>query len=317
MKIWKKFITTILTIGLLASLFVGNVFADTTDYTYTITFLAGVQGTFEENVNINVDNENAVITNEGNKITVTGLSANDIVTMGTQTAVKMDADSKYYVKGLRLSGRDNDTVEASVFRVQEDADYVIAYGIKGDMVAYTVEYQDTAGNALAESQTFYGNVGDKPVVAYLYIEGYMPQVYGFTKTLSDNEAENVFTFVYDEVPEGVVPGEETPGTEPGEGTPGEGTPGAPGEGTPGEGTPGAPGETEPGEETPGTPEEEESPLVDIDEEDPPLANTQLPDNNNADTPMIGRVSLVAASVVGLVGLGAIAYFLFKKKKTIV
>ena len=64
------------------------------------------------------------------------------------------------------------------------------------MVAYTVNYQDTSGKSLAESQTFYGNVGDKPVVAYRYVENYIPDALALTKTLSDNESENVFTFTY-------------------------------------------------------------------------------------------------------------------------
>ena len=107
------------------------------------------------------------------------------------------SDEKYYVKGIRLSGRDNsEALAAPAFRVNGDADYVVAYGIKGDMVAYTVNYEDEQGNKLAESQTFYGNVGDKPVVAYRYIENYVPQALALTKTLSDNEAENVFTFKY-------------------------------------------------------------------------------------------------------------------------
>lgn len=38
--------------------------------------------------------------------------------------------------------------------------------------------------------------GSKPVVAYRYIENYVPQALSLTKTLSDNEAENVFTFKY-------------------------------------------------------------------------------------------------------------------------
>ena len=75
-------------------------------------------------------------------------------------------------------------------------DYVVAYGIKGDMLAYTVNYQDANGKTLADSQTFYGNAGDKPVVAYKYIENYIPQALALTKTLSDNESENVFTFTY-------------------------------------------------------------------------------------------------------------------------
>ena len=87
---------------------------------------------------------------------------------------------------------------------------MVAYGIRGDMVAYTVNYQDADGNELAPSQQFYGNVGDKPVVAYRYIDGYVPQAAALTKTLSSNEAENVFTFVYEEGESGTVV--QTPGT---------------------------------------------------------------------------------------------------------
>ena len=106
-------------------------------------------------------------------------------------------DEKYYVKGIRLSGRDNaEALAAPAFNVDGDADYVVAYGIKGNQVAYTVQYQDEDGNTLAESQTFYGNVGDKPVVAYHYIENFVPQALALTKTLSENEADNVFTFTY-------------------------------------------------------------------------------------------------------------------------
>jgi len=108
------------------------------------------------------------------------------------------SDDKYYAKGIRKSGRDNNEVsmENLAFKVTEDADYTVAYGIKGDLVAYTVNYQDEDGNALAPSRTYYGNVGDKPVVAFLYVEGYQPQAYNLTKTLSNDESKNVFTFKY-------------------------------------------------------------------------------------------------------------------------
>ena len=46
------------------------------------------------------------------------------------------------------------------------------------------------------SEVFYGNVGDKPVIACKYIEGYEPQASGLTKTLKENAAENVLTFIY-------------------------------------------------------------------------------------------------------------------------
>ena len=85
-----------------------------------------------------------------------------------------------------------------------DADYVVAYGIRGDMVEYTVQYQDEDGNALADSRTSSGNVGDEAVVAYLYVEGYRPLNFNLSKVLSANSADNVFTFVYTQILEDEV-----------------------------------------------------------------------------------------------------------------
>ena len=75
------------------------------------------------------------------------------------------------------------------------------------MTSYTVNYVDENGNELAPSRTYYGNVGDKPVVAYLYMDGYMPQALTLTQTLSANQADNVFTFEYSPNPVEVIPGE--------------------------------------------------------------------------------------------------------------
>ena len=152
---------------------------DTTPYTYKVTLSAGNKGTI----------------NGQNKIEQTNIASGSTVTFNLNDI--QVTDDKYYVKGIRLSGRDNnETLAAPSFTVDKDADYVVAYGIKGNMVAYTVNYQDASGKSLAESQTFYGNIGDKPVVAYRYIENYIPDALALTKTLSDNESENVFTFTY-------------------------------------------------------------------------------------------------------------------------
>ena len=144
----------------------------------------------------------ASVSMEGQAIKVRGLKNGDIVSLNAALSGTMvlGEGSRYYVKGIRLSGRDNNTVDASAFRVEGDRDYVVAYGIRGDMVSYVVNYQDEAGNALAESQNYYGNVGDKPVVAFRYVEGYEPMAYNLTKTLVSNEAENVFTFIYRRIP---------------------------------------------------------------------------------------------------------------------
>ena len=171
------------------------------EYTYTVTFYPGNHGTFAGTGGVSVGGGNASdasVSMEGQAIKVRGLKNGDIVSLNAALSGTMvlEEGSRYYVKGIRLSGRDNNTVDASAFRVEGDRDYVVAYGIRGDMVSYVVNYQDEAGNALAESQNYYGNVGDKPVVAFRYVEGYEPMAYNLTKTLVSNEAENVFTFVY-------------------------------------------------------------------------------------------------------------------------
>lgn len=179
-----------------------SVFADD-EYTYTVTFYAGNQGTFADGAS---------------KIVMNNLKYGALVSFDVQRdgVVILNDSDKYYVKGLRKSGRDNsetDELEASRYSVtvKGDADYVVAYGIKGNQVAYTVNYQDMDGNELLASNTYYGNVGDKPVVAYQYVEGYTPQALALTKTLSENSAENVFTFRYTPIGTTVVtiPGETT------------------------------------------------------------------------------------------------------------
>lgn len=113
-----------------------------------------------------------------------------------QNQIKI-TDTKYYIKGIRESGKDNNTATQNPsFEVTGDRDYVVAYGLLNDAVAYTVNYQNLAGEALAPSETYYGNVGDKPVIAFMYFPNYQPQAYNLARTLSANAAENVFTFVY-------------------------------------------------------------------------------------------------------------------------
>ena len=64
------------------------------------------------------------------------------------------------------------------------------------MVSYTVNYHDESGKELLPSETFFGNVGDKPVVACKYVAGYAPKASGLTKTLKEDVSENVLTFIY-------------------------------------------------------------------------------------------------------------------------
>ena len=112
----------------------------------------------------------------------------------------------YYVKGLHLTGRDavenngQDSYTPS-FRVTEDVMLSVTYGVydKDKAVDFTVNYVDSSGKKLIDSKTLSGNIGDKPVLAYEYIDGYTPNVMNLTKTLTSNSKDNVFTFTYSPV----------------------------------------------------------------------------------------------------------------------
>lgn len=110
------------------------------------------------------------------------------------------SNDKYYVRGIRLSGRDNveEPLDRLTFPATQDAMYCVAYGVKGKLTTLQVRYVDTAGRELLPSVTLYGNVGDKPVVAYKYVDGYQPNANNITGTLK--ESNNVFTFTYSPIP---------------------------------------------------------------------------------------------------------------------
>ena len=272
------------------------------EYTYTVTLFAGNQGSFNGTGGVHVIGGSAQISG-GDAIRITGLRAGDVVVLdATAGMVDLKNGDKYYIKGVRESGRDNNTV---------------AYGIQGDMVSYTVNYQDGGGNELAPSRTYYGAVGDKPVIAYQYIEGYRPDAYNLTKTLGKNEADNVFTFTYTQssVQQPAAGGE---GTEGGTdtGTPATtatpGTTAGGGAGTAGAGTATAAGTVEtPTVENPdgGVPQA----TVDLDDEDTPKANIDASDSDTVRN--TSPVPIVLGIVVAVIALGALigTYVYFKKK----
>lgn len=278
--------------------------ADT--YTYTVTLYAGNGGTFAGGASSMVK---------------TGLHAGDRVVLDAG-AVQV-TDSRYYVRGIRKSGRDNHdrtgAVEEAAVEVTEDAEYVVAYGIRGEQVRYTVHYRDSEGNDLEESRTYYGNVGDKPVVAFRYIEGYRPQAYNLTKTLVKQEAENVFVFEYERNPEETLEEEEpaAPAQEEEPGVSGGGPADAGEAGSSagnGAGTPlatGTAGTAAPltainDDRVPAAEEPEE--LTDLDDEDVPLAGMKQKDG----TENTVRYALTAAGAAVL--LAAAGLFLWMKRR---
>ena len=313
MKKWKRLLVSLLTVAMTIGTASMSVMA-AEPYTYTVTLSAGNKGTI----------------NGQNKIEETNLSSGSTVTFNLNDI--QVTDDRYYVKGIRLSGRDNDeALAAPAFTIDGDADYVVAYGIKGNMVAYTVNYQDASGKSLAESQTFYGNVGDKPVVAYRYVENYIPDALALTKTLSDNESENVFTFTYtpgatDRIVETTttvtttVPGTATPagaaagtgtGTTAGGTTAGGTTAGGTTTGGTAGGTTNADNSQDTTDDTTTAPDEQTpKSLVDLDDEDTPKGNIDAKDKTSK-TPIAAGIAIIVVAVAALAGL---IVFLKKRAK---
>lgn len=200
------------------------------EYTYTVRFFAGKQGSIHTGSTLNVLRMDASgryvpaqIQGEdpdgtGQVLVFEGLQFGDRVNF-ERSMVSLNNGSKYYIRGIRESGKDNNTVEVNPsISVDGDLDYVVAYGILGDAVKYTINYVDEAGNALMPSEEYYGNVGDRVVVAYLYIDGYRPQAYNVGRTLVDDPSQNVINFVYSQITNEVIvipgqPAPEVPGAE--------------------------------------------------------------------------------------------------------
>lgn len=161
-----------------------------TEYTYRVRIYAGGQGTF-------MNGEDVVIeqVKDGESIDVKDLIDNMIMNPAIDAAGNK-AENKYYAKGIRESGKDNNTVAGTVFKITHDMDFVVAYAMKGGDVAYTVRYVlESTGEELFPAETFYGNAGDKAVAAYRYVDGYIPQAYNLAMTLRTDQ-DNVFTFYY-------------------------------------------------------------------------------------------------------------------------
>lgn len=189
-------------------------------YTYRVTVFAGNQGKFT------VKYDGGDLSSDGKVWTKNYPSGTHIEISEKNLGFELNKGSKYYARGFRVAGHDNDEIEEGAenktavafkrieYDVDADIDYELAYGLKGAMVAYTINYVDGSGKTLHASDTYYGMKGDKPVVSYRYVEGYYPNAYTQGKTLTANEKDNVFTFTYTPLPTPttVVRQASTPGT---------------------------------------------------------------------------------------------------------
>ena len=193
MRTFNKLFIIFLSLVMAAGLSCMSVFADTDDagVTYTVTVYSGNSGTFSDGSTVKV---------------ISGLKYGDEVQLNINSAeykpvLKGDAADKYYARGFKIAGHDNDEISQLQLvdykhKVDGDASFTIAYGMKGGLVKYMVNYVDENGNELLPSAEYYGMVGDTPVVSYQYVQGYKPAAYNVGRTLTENEADNVFNFVY-------------------------------------------------------------------------------------------------------------------------
>lgn len=257
-------------------------------------------------------------------------------------------DDKYYFKGYRKSGED--WLARSSFTITEDTDFVVAYGVRGDQVSYTISFIEYGtGRALQNDEgktsvTFYGNKGDKPVVPYEYVPGYRPRYRNITGTLGDEGTNNwTLEYIAVEVPvvSEVVTETTTTGTTTGTtgtGTTGTGTTGTgttatgtteatPGATATGEGTT-TEGQAQPTTTTETTPEVVAAPpteeIIDV---DTPLAGPdgqtqgegeQKPDGSDKKEQKKNAFSSVAVKLIIAIvalALALAAFFALRRPKT--
>lgn len=336
MKKMKRFLGSLALTGMLLSLALPGQKVEAKDYTggaYQIRVFAGKQGTFKGGSSMKEYKPGETF--DLDSITVTPETAED-------NGVKYEYE-KYYVKGIKPSGADLELSNPAFTDVTKDMDYVVVYGIANDeMVDYTVEYIDNAtGKPFPNvpSKHYKGKVGDKPIVPYLYIEGYVPQAYNLTMTLrgeKDKPEGNVMRFYYTRVTAGgggggggdttvydeetVTTTNTTPVIVPGEGGNAAGAAGGGVTVVPGDGAAanaGA-GAGDGGEAAaPAEPEE----LVDLDDEEVPLAN--IPGSNGGSgigsEPGSFFVNMPPAVIVGIVSMAVLVvaaawYLIFMRKK---
>lgn len=204
MKLMKRALSTLLAGVFAASMCILPALADeapalkVNDPTYTVTISGGNQGTV------------SVAGEEGSSVAIPVAAGN---TFSSSITVHVTND-KYYVKGLRDSSVNNAYIDDYVannstvsengiytltpsIEVTSDINLVVAYGIKGEMVNYSVQYK-YGDTLLGEPDTFTAQLGDTPAPIAKYIEGYIPDANQKALTLDANN--KVITFNYYKLP---------------------------------------------------------------------------------------------------------------------
>lgn len=186
---------------------------DADAYRYTVHVYAGKEGYF---------------TSTGTAEKQVTVNAGESASIDIADLVVYDKD-QYYPRGMKIAGHDNDEVSTRDYqsytwnKLDQDYSFSVAYGIKGGMVEYYVDYieVDANGNKVRDllgRQKFYGMVDDKPVVSYQYVPDYRPNAWNQGKTLIDPEEHpeiqdpNVITFTYTRLTQPAAPDSGTAST---------------------------------------------------------------------------------------------------------
>ena len=184
MRALKRMLLALCAVVLALAFVAAPAYAD--GYEYDVRIFAGNHGTFGGDDVVTLGTYA-----EGTEITVTRQQVEDMLSMEDGT--------KYYVKGFRVSGQDT-LYSSYTFDVNEDKDFIVAYGVEGEMVSYTIHFVvDATGQELG-SATFTGKVGDKPVESYEYFEGYRPLYRNITGTLREGSNDWTLPYVAVEAP---------------------------------------------------------------------------------------------------------------------
>ena len=216
MKRFNKVLGLILTLIFTLGIFVYSPITAEASYTYRIKLLLGnnEHAYFDET---GVESLRAagytveypvVRTTDSKKLTnqliISGLGYNASVTFNVDSLIKIDNTeaeangTKYYVKGLRISGADDvlktDSSKNLTLNVTGDESYVVAYGV-GATIPYTARYVDKDENQLLDDDTLYAAEGEIIFVPSRHISGYTPDAY-FKTASKGLKKDTVFTFVY-------------------------------------------------------------------------------------------------------------------------
>ena len=153
-------------------------------------------------------------------------------------------------------------------------------------------------------------VGDRPVVSYRYVEGYQPNAYNLTKTLSEDETKNLFEFTYSKNSNAAATENEGGGNTGGNGVAG-GNGAAGGNGNAGAANIGDNAAPQTGPQD----------IVDLDDNQAPMADNpgddggtgNLPDD---ETPKAGisRIALIAGGAALLAAIAVIVFALARRRR---